>query len=282
MPSLTWTLAILGLAASSAHAAGEHYQAEIRIYQVLSSVVDTGTTASTLPGMDGWLQVIHQRIDSDTLLMENETLHWNGQPEPASQRIIKIGSPEVELPLSEITELSIGSDAPVQYMEPGKDGALQVRTYTPESKNDEIGMGLSLVPKRIEGDAEKLSIDLDFRHVWIRSREPIAGTNLDVGLPVLGRAGAKGEVQVQLGKWSCLRVPLEEEGWTYLFLRVLPKTEDASPQPVEQKTSKPLYSVAESSETGSGEEAESSGRSFLKNVEIGGSIRIRVERRFTR
>ncbi len=87
---------------------------------------------------------------------------------------------------------------------------------------------------------------------------------------------------MQLGKWSCLRVPLKEEGWTYLFLRVLPKIEDASPQPVDQKASKPLYSVAESSATGSGEETESSGRSFLKNVEIGGSIRIRVERRFTR
>lgn len=253
------------------------FKIEARIYQALASALDTGPTEQKLPGPDGWLQVVHQRLDDVDLRMDGQSLTWNGAPMPDDPRIIEVSAPTLVTNANEEARVIIGSEEPLQFMEAGGDGELVMKRYEPQTEADQIGLSLSMTPSVIPDMPGLISVDISLQHVWVQMREAIEGVNLDVGKPVLGRATAAGRAQARLGEWSCLRTPLASDGWMFLFVRLT--HEDAQPVDlVADKDAKGLQLPTATSTTDQPPvRAESSG--FIKNVEVGGSVRIRAEYR---
>jgi len=194
-------------------------QIEARIYQVLTNVTGDGLTSQTLPGPQGWLQVVHQRLDDVVLVMEGETLTWNGEPVPSHDRILPLAMPKIAAVQDETASVAIGNEG-VSYMERRADGLFELKK-TP----DTVGLRLSLTPVNLDEATKTAQYVLDYEYAWVKDRAPIDGVNLEVGSPVMGHAAAKGSVQLRLGDWSCYQAPVESEGWIYLFLRITPQSE---------------------------------------------------------
>jgi hypothetical protein len=238
---------------------------EVRIYQVLTSVTGAGLTSHTLPGMNGWLQIIHQKLDDVELVMDGATLTWNGQPAPDNPRIIGIAILTLE---GEPASVVIGSDRPLQYMTRKQDSLFELKT----TDTIVVGLSLSVNPTGFSGD-KLLNCDLSFRYSWVKDREKIEGVNLEVGQPIIGRVSAEGAVQMRLGEWSCYQTPVESEGLIFLFLRAQEKGREAvqegAKEPGQGKGGK---DAAQTHNVGA---AETTPEAAGPKVEVGGAIEVR-------
>lgn len=264
-------------AGASAAQEGASYRVEARIYQVLTTVTDTGINEQTLPGPEGWLQVVNQQLDDVSLVMQGDALSWNGAATPENPRIVAVSQPSIVTAAGESASLDIGSDMSLQYMEPAENGDLVMRHYSPDSPEERIGLSLGVTPSPVADAPGLVSLYTDFRYVWVQSREVVEGVNLDVGKPVMGRAAASGRAQARSGEWSCLRVPLAADGWMYIFLKVSPIDDDSveTPAIITLSGAKPAPLAVDSGDKA----AEKVSSGFLRNVEVGGSVRIRYEYR---
>lgn len=271
----TMCLYALCLAAALAAAPGDAFAAEdvsapvylfdTRIYQVLTGITGSGLNSRTLQGMNGWLQIIHQKLDDTELVMDGATLTWNGQPCPDNPRIIQLATPKIITREGEDATLAVGSKMPVQYMNRQPEGLFELQALEP----DIAGLSLSLTPVNTGAD-NLLSCDLSFTYSWVKEREQIKGVNLEVGRPAIGKAAGEGAVQMRLGEWSCYQVPVESEGWIFLFLRA--KQEDGkAAQALLQGREDAKELSAEAKEKAVPPEKESNG----PKIEVGGSVRMR-------
>jgi hypothetical protein len=262
----TWLIALaIGawMGPAGAQALGEAFKLEARIYQVLTNVTGNGLTSQTLPGPQGWLQVVHQRLDDVELVMEGETLTWNGAEAPDYERIIPISMPTLITNLNSAARIRVGSDG-VQYMERNATDLYELR-----SAEEEAGLSLGFTPERLIDAKGVVEGSLDFDFVWVKDREEIEGVALDVGKPIMGQAAGKGTVQMRLGEWSCYQVPVGSEGWIYVFVR-LTSHEDKAVTPT--LTPEPGDLTGEALRP-SGGTSDTTGRG--PKVEVGGSVRIR-------
>ena len=242
---------------------------EARIYQVLTNVTGAGLTSHTLPGMNGWLQIIHQRLDDVELVMEGGTLTWNGQPAPDNPRIICIASPTITTLEGEPANVAIGSEGPLQYMTRKQDGLFELKTT---DTNGIIGLSLSVKPTGFIGD-NLLNCDLSFRYLWVKDREKIEGVNLEVGQPIIGRVSTEGAVQMRLGEWSCYQTQVESEGSIFLFLRAEEKGREAVQEGAkEPEQGKGGKDAAQTHNVGA---AETTPEAAGPKVEVGGAIEVR-------
>lgn len=247
------------------------YTIDFRIYQVLTSIEGNGLTSQTLPGLAGWVQIIHERLDDTDLVMDGSTLTWNGKETPENPRIVPISTPQIMTLAGERAVLEVGQEQPVQYMKPAEDGQLELVALDDEK----IGLTVAVTPAQDVPGPMLVDLALAFRYTWVKAREAVDGVNLPVGKPVLGHAAAEGTVRAQCDAWSCLRVPVESEGNIYLFLRV--HQVDGSPAPATppEQTTTPAPVTESSADAKEEEAAPVGGRG--PNVEVGGSMRIRVQ-----
>lgn len=244
---------------------------DTRIYQVLTNVTGDGLTSHTLPGMNGWLQVIHQRLDDVTLVMDGTTLTWNGLPEPDHPRIIRIAKPSLATHEGEIASAAIGEVlGPVQYMVRKDNDLFELKA----TEKDPIGVLLRLTPEAVHQESNLLDCTLSFRYSWVKGREKIDGVNLEIGRPLMGEVHEEGPVQMRLGEWSCYQAPADSEGWIYLFLRaeVVGKKELQEREEQLNRDKGTTNDVAETRDGKAGETAPQSGR---PKVEVGGSVEVR-------
>ena len=241
---------------------------EARIYQVLTNVTGTGLTSHTLPGMNGWLQIIHQRLDDVELVMEGGTLTWNGQPAPDNPRIICIASPTITTLEGEPANVVIGSDGPLQYMTRKKNGLFELST----TNTDGVGLALAVKPTGFS-DGKLINCDLSFKYSWVKDREKIKGVNLEVGQPKIGRVALEGAFQMRLGEWSCCQIPVESEGWIFLFLRA----EEEGRQAVQEGAKEPDQGKGgtDAAQTHNAGAAETTPEAAGPKVEVGGSVEVR-------
>ncbi|MCC6144289.1 MAG: hypothetical protein IT368_10830 [Candidatus Hydrogenedentes bacterium] len=238
-------------------------QIDARIYQVLTNVTGNGLTSQTLTGPQGWYQVIHQQLDTVDLVMDGATLTWNGEAEPGYDRIIPLARPSLITSVGVAASLAIGSPG-VEYMEPAADGLFALKD-APE----DAGLNLSFTPESVNKQTGIVSGKLNFDFIWVKNREKIEGVNLDVGKPIMGQAAAVGAVQLRLGEWSCYQVPVESEGWIYVFVRVTEKT-GSDTSPGLSLNDKDLGGTLKEKPHASGGPTPTGPK-----IEVGGSVRIR-------
>lgn len=244
---------------------------EARFYQVLTNITDDGLNTRTLPGMDGWFQELHQRLDQVALVMEGTTLAWDGKEEPDYPRIIGLSAPSITTRAGEKAILTVGASSPTQYMRPVEGEQFILETLRSSGNEPEIGTMLAVTPKEILEGGATLMMDFAFHYNWIKDRQKLEGVNLDVGKPILGHVSTESEVQIRLGEWSCYVSPVGSDGAVYVFVRVTPASATPAAK-TEVPTPVPTVSVVESPS----DDAKSKG---IKNIEVGGSMRLRWEHR---
>lgn len=246
-------------------ASGRECTLEVQVCQVLTNVTGNGLTSQTLRGMNGWFQIIHQRLDDTELVMEGSTLTWNGRSVPDNPRIIQLAAPKIRTMAGEEASIAVGSTLPLQFMERTRDGLFEVNALQDEN----VGLFLSLNPTKA-GDDGIMTCELSFRYSWVKEREKIDGVNLEIGRPVLGNASAEGSVQMRVGEWSCYQTPVDSEGWIFLFLRATQDGLEKNEQTLPTDLSK---------ETPAGTQDDSAGSSTQTKgpkVKLGGSVQLRV------
>lgn len=245
-------------------AAGRQYTYEIRVYQALTNITGAGLISQTLPGMNGWLQVIHQKLDDVELVMDGTTLAWNGQPTPDNPRIMGVSSPTITTLEGEQADVAIGSTGPLQYMERQQDGLFELK----ETQSNDVGIFLKVKPTRLV-DREILASDLSFQYFWVRERKRIEGVHLEVGQPILGHVATEGAIQMRLGEWSCYQTPVESEGCIYVFVRATQE----GPEAVASKRGVKGETVPVGEKPSAKTEKSGGG----PKVEVGGSVELRGE-----
>lgn len=239
------------------------YMYEVRVYQALTNVTGTGLNSQTLPGVNGWLQIIHQKLDDVELVMEDDTLTWNGQPVPDYPRIIHVSSPFIYVCEGEQIDVSVGSGTrPVQYMERAQKGLFELKQMEP---NDKVGLALKVRPIKLV-NGEILTSKIMFEYAWVKGREKIDGVTLDVGYPILDRVAAKGTVEMRLGEWSCYQTSIESEGRIYVFMRATQE----GPEPAI-----PANSLKSEISTGVRDSGKTGKTQSGPKVTVGGTVEIR-------
>lgn len=270
MALLTALLAAFPAQAGAADAASTpEYVFEVRVWQVLTNMTDSGLISRALPGMDGWLQIIHQRLDDTELVMDGPTLTWNGKSAPDNPRIIQLAAPRITTMQGESASVAIASDNAVQYMDRKTDGSFELK----EHKTGDVGLFLSLNPGKT-GTDNVLDCDFSFKYSWVKDREKIDGVNLEVGQPVLGSVAAAGPVKMRLGEWSCYQTSVDSEGWIFVFLRAEKKKRESASQSANkvlpEETNKEIRPVRNRDK----DDSASSGNG--PKVQVGGSVQVRV------
>ncbi len=238
---------------------------EVRIYQVLTNVTGSGLISRTLPGMNGWLQIVHQKLDDVELVMDGPNLTWDGQSAPVHPRIIGIAAPKVMTLEGERANIAVGSKGPLQYMSRNQDGLFELKT----ADMDGIGLSLAVKPVGFSG-GNLLNCDLSFRYAWVKEREKIEGVNLEVGQPIIGRVSTEGAVQMRLGEWSCYQTPVESEGSIFLFVRA----EEKGRETIQEEAKGPGQSPS-TKEIRDNKAAKATPKGGGLKIEVGGSTEIR-------
>jgi len=253
------------------------YMVETRIYQVLTKVTGNGLTSQTLPGPSGWVQVIHEKLDEVALSMEGPNLTWGGRSEPENPRIMPIVAPRIAVRVGEEALLACDPNEPVQFMEKKGDGNFQMVPFNPGSPEENIGITLAITPAKDTTNLNLLDLSMRFRYGWVKAREAVPGVSLPVGRPIVGQSANEGTFRVRLGEWSCLRLPVESQGFVYLFIRVQdPKLEVPIMLPAD---SVPAGTGSTSSATDAALDKAPNAERRGPKIEIGGSMRIRLEYR---
>ena len=220
---LSVAFVMLGASPASADEATEkQYVFNIAIYQILTNVTGNGLISQTLPGVEGWVQIIHEKLDDVELVMEGNTLTWNGQPEPYNPRIMRLYKPNIMTQEGGRADMVVGGgESDVQYMTRREDGLFELHTMPLGQEYHTLGMKLSVLPTPSDRP-EIINCDLKFAYTWIKDRERIEGVWLPVGKPVIAQSASSGNVMMELGKWSCLQLSADSEGHIYVFIKCTP------------------------------------------------------------
>ena len=194
-----------------------NYKIEARIYRVMTNITGNGLTSRTLPGLNGLFHIVHTKLNDVELVMEGETLTWDGKPEPDDPLIVLLA--KLNLITSEGIEASIaiGQSGPVQYFE--KVGDLYA-LHSLEPKENFIGVELGATVRSKSGGDGRIELDFKFRVTAITSRESLEGVELNVGRPILRTTRAEGLVTVRDGEWACYQTAVESRGYLYVFMLV--------------------------------------------------------------
>lgn len=191
------------------------YKVEARIYRVMTNITGNGLTSRTLPGLEGVFHIVHEKLNDVELVMEGETLTWDGKPEPDDPLIILLAKPNIITREELEASISIGQEIPVQYFI--KQGDLyDLREVEQQFVGIELGVTVRSWSKK------KRIIELNFRFLStsVTSREELAGVGLNVGRPIINTTSSEGLLTVHDGEWVCYRIPVESKGYLYLFLLV--------------------------------------------------------------
>lgn len=149
------------------------------------------------PAAEGLLQVREVRIGKLTLSFSPEgTLLYNGRPEPPAAAEVEIlVQPRILVEAGATATIKTG--AALQYFEPRKDGAYDLRVIPQEE-----APGVEYSVRVRQGDGENLRLDCRLKLVLLEGREKIPEVGLEVGRPKVSVQDFKAGLNAVLGKWS--------------------------------------------------------------------------------
>ncbi|MBI4558020.1 MAG: hypothetical protein HY706_10605 [Candidatus Hydrogenedentes bacterium] len=196
------------------------FKVELRMYQVTTRITGNGLTSQTLPGINGLLHVIHEKLGETELVMDGKQLTWNGADAPSDKNISISANPVVITIENKKASIEIVKDGPVQYFARTPDGHFELQALNDEDPRNKLGIVIGLTPRRVEGKPDELNCDFSFHSSWIKGREPLEGVGLDVGKPILETVTAEGPLGARLGEWVCYRTIAEGQGAIYLFMKI--------------------------------------------------------------
>jgi len=197
--------------------AAAEFKIEARIYRVMTNITGNGLTSRTLPGLEGLFHVVHEKLNDIELVMEGDTLTWDGKPEPDDPFIVLLSKPSMLTIEGIEASIKIGQAGPVQYFEKVGD-MYALRSLEP--KDNFIGVEFGATVRGIRNQEGVIQLDFKFRVSSVTSRERIEGVQLNVGRPIIRATGSEGLLTVRDGEWACYRTAVESQGHLYVFLLV--------------------------------------------------------------
>lgn len=203
------------LASSSARSDEPDYEAEIRVYQVLTSI--GGTSSQTLPcSTSDIVHEINEQLGEQTLVMKGKDLLWNGSgvEHPKQPLIQYMNWLHMGLPRKDPAG-TVEAREEAEYFE------LEGETWYFRKATTKPGMHIEFNMKPEPSHEDVFDSDFNFEFIYVASREPLKDVRtLDVGKPRLETIASRGKWLFRLGEWSCLRLSVPSKGRLYVFVRV--------------------------------------------------------------
>ncbi len=162
------------------------YKIESKIYRVMTSITGNGLTSQTLPGLNGLVHIVHEKLNDVELVMEGDTLTWDGEPEPDDPFIILLSRPDLKTIEGIEASIAIGQDGPIQYFE--KVGDLYALRSL-ELEDNFIGLEFGATARGKSDREGIIELDFKFQVGSVTSREPLEGVTLNIGRPILRTTG---------------------------------------------------------------------------------------------
>ncbi len=194
------------------------YQIESKIYRVMTNITGNGLTSRTLPGLNGSFHVVHSKLNDVELVMEGETLTWDGNSEPDHPFIVPLAKPRIRTLENLAASIVISDETELQFFEHAPGGLFALRSL--EVGESAPGIELGVTPRSKPDEEGRIELDFKFRVTSVNSRETLEGVKLNVGRPILRTTRAEGLLTVRDGEWACYQTAVESRGHLYLFLRV--------------------------------------------------------------
>lgn len=197
------------------------YKIEAHFFRVQTNITGNGLTSQTLPGVAGSYQILHEKWDDVEVVMEGDTLTWNGESKIEHPNIKRLASPTIVNIEGQPASMTISDNTALQYFERKEDGSFTLKSLgVDESKP---GIRVDLSAKHDEASNDVYIVDFHFKITIVEKREEIEGVQLNVGKPVLFTAEAQGRIGAREGEWVCYRTQVPSRGHVYLFMRITEK-----------------------------------------------------------
>ena len=197
------------------------FKLEAHFYRVQTNITGNGLTSQTLPGVAGSFQILHEKWGDVEVVMEGETLTWNGESKIEHPNIKRLASPTITNIEGQPASMIIGDNTALQYFERKEDGSFTLKSLSVDESKPGIRVDLSA--KHDEASNDVYIVDFHFKTTIVEKREEIEGVQLNVGKPVLFTAEARGRVGAREGEWMCYRTQVPSRGHVYLFMRITEK-----------------------------------------------------------
>jgi hypothetical protein len=211
------TLVSAGFAHAQNTANDGKYLCQFLVCQVWTNI--SGESSQTLPGIKGSVQKINEQLDGVKLVMEGETLTWNGKESPEDPNIRVLSAPKITTEKGQECVMEMIDPEPLQYFAPAE----KEKTYTlmelPQDQN-KSGLRVALTVNPAPGSETALNCNFNFSYGWIKDREKIEGVKLNVGKPIMGEVVENGPIGALLNEWVCYRTHIESRGFMYVFMRI--------------------------------------------------------------
>lgn len=195
------------------------HRIEVRVYQVMTNITGNGLTSRTQPGPAGSHQIVHQKLDDVELVMEGDTLTWDGEEEPDHPFIKNLSNPTVVTLDGETASIIVGDNTKLQYFVKREDDLFELKELAP-SESKILGLIVTVIPRQREEDPNEAVIDFDFEYNWVADREKIEGVELNVGKPLLERIKLSNAYETRFNEWLLHTINIPSRGYVYLFLKV--------------------------------------------------------------
>lgn len=202
---------------------GSTLEVRLRLYKITAPVTNVlhQEESDTKEGKGAWEIVasVHETVGNVSLVMEGETLTWDGKPRPDAPGIEILSEPSVVLESGTTGNVAIGQDIGLEYLELRENGLFELKRDPAR-----LGLNLSVKTEHVgEGDEIRLGVKADIQSV--SRREPVPGTTLTVGKPIIDKIAFGIHVVCRPREWHCVRVPLPDGSKVYLFASVVPSSE---------------------------------------------------------
>jgi len=150
----------------------------------LTDNIRVGITADKMEVQKGgctFFTVPNLTVGGVKLTSENGRWSWDGKEKPPrDSRVELLTSPKVAVSPPNGFEIAIGSPQPIEYFERRPDGLFELKTV-----QEDIGLRLKSANVERGADGRIVLQGFSIRLGFVQKREPVEGTSLDVGRPVV-------------------------------------------------------------------------------------------------
>jgi len=158
------------------------------------------------------------RLGKYRLAVDRGELTWNGSFDmPADVSAEMLSSPRVGVLPNQKATLRAGYP-PIEYFDFLDDGLYRLHT-TERAESPRIALDVTVSPGRA---AETVDLDIGFALAVMTGREPVTGTHLDVGRPIVVTRELNTSLEMRLGEWRLLSAlltqPAETDSRQYLLI----------------------------------------------------------------
>ena len=158
------------------------------------------------------------RLGKYRLAVDRGELTWNGSfdmPTDVSAEILS--SPRIGVLPNQKATVRAGYP-PIEYLEYLDEGLYRLHT-TERKASPRVNLDVTVSPGRAAGTVD---LDIGFALAVMTGREPITGTELDVGRPIIVIRTLNTKLEMRLGEWRLLSAtltqPAEADSTQYLLI----------------------------------------------------------------